>query len=103
MEGNSPHRPRERGDRRGRSLKANNFTVHFGAPAHYRNASDYLYDYVYVKQVIFHPMAGYRFDLCLVVLGVQMADSLMKFHPVCFSNFKIPFEIGDTVDITSYT
>ncbi|KAF8777427.1 Coagulation factor XI like protein [Argiope bruennichi] len=87
----------------GPSLKALNFTVHFGSPAHYLNASDYLYERMYVKEIIFHPMAGHRFDLCLVVLGVAMADSLMKFHPVCFSNFKMPFRLGDEIQISAYT
>ncbi|CAL1292238.1 unnamed protein product [Larinioides sclopetarius] len=87
----------------GRSMKARNLTVHFGSPAHFKNASDYLYDFVYVKEVIFHPMAGHKFDLCLLVLGVPMADTLMKFHPICFSNFKIPFQVGDEVEVTSYS
>ncbi|GIY03831.1 uncharacterized protein CEXT_806761 [Caerostris extrusa] len=35
--------------------------------------------------------------------GVPMADSLIKFHPICFSHFKIPFFVGDAVQLGVYT
>ncbi|GIY68435.1 uncharacterized protein CDAR_463401 [Caerostris darwini] len=87
----------------GFSLKARHLLVSFGSPARFKNASDYTFDTVLVKQVLFHPMANHRFDLCLLVLGVAMADSLIKFHPICFSHFKIPFFVGDAVQLGVYT
>ncbi|GFT03777.1 serine proteinase stubble [Nephila pilipes] len=86
----------------GKSLKFSKLRVHFGFPDNNKNSSDYLYESVEVKQIIFHAFAYHRFNLCLLQLGVAMTDSLMKFHPVCFSHFKTPYVEGDDVTIAAY-
>ncbi|GFX10077.1 uncharacterized protein TNCV_4539481 [Trichonephila clavipes] len=86
----------------GISMKFLQLKVHFGfAPAN-RNASDYLFERATVKQIIFHAFADHRFDLCLLQLGLAMTDSLIKFHPICFSHFKLFNEVGDEIAIAAY-